>query len=193
MRELLPRFARPCALFWLHSPSKFAAKMRASASLYFRFSVQIWNKNARASASLRSAMCFIFASVSIQIWIKNARASASLRSAFGFNLRSNFELKCELLHRFARPRALFSLQSPFKFGAKMPKLLPRFARPCALFRFNLRSNWDQKCESFCLASPGGRPLLSLQSPFKFGAKMELLPRFARPCALSFMFKVIINI
>ena len=96
MRKLLPRVARLGHVL--------------SVNLQAPFNIQIWSKNARDSASLRSvlthvlyfrfnlrsnleqkcesfclaslgsAMCFIFASISVQIWSKRARASSPLRS-----------------------------------------------------------------------------------------------------------------
>ena len=130
MRTLLPRSARLCALFWLHSPSKsqLAAKMRELLPRFTRLCDLFWHqspskfcsKNVRASASLCSAMCFILGSISVKI-----RTCRKMR---------------ELLPRFARLYTLFWLQSPSKLAAKMRELLLRLARLCALFWLQSPSN-----------------------------------------------------
>ena len=174
MRKLLPRFARPCALFSLQSPFKFGAKMRELRPRFARpcalFSLQ---SPFRFGAKMRELLL----------------ASLGHVLYFRFNLRSNLEQKCESFGLASLGHVLyfrFNLR-PFRFGAKMRKLLPRVARlghvlsvnlqapfniqiwsknardsaslrsvltHVLYFRFNLRSNLEQKCESFCLASLG---------------------------------------
>ena len=78
---------------------------------------------------------------------------------FGFNLRSNFEQKCESFCIASLGHVLY-------------------------LRFNLRSSLEQKCQSFCLALRSAMSVISLQSRLKFGAKIRELPRFARRSATS---------
>ena len=97
--ELWRTFFKTTSSFWR---TFFLNKLRLKCN-YFRFNLrsnleqwELWS-----SASLRSAMCFIFASISVQLWSKNARASTSLGSATCFIFasisvqHSNLEQKCE--------------------------------------------------------------------------------------------------
>ena len=87
--NLRSSFEQKCQSFCLAS----LGHVRYFASI----SVKIRSKNARASASLRSATspatCFIFASISVQIWRRSKNgASASLRSARPFALSFMFKV-----------------------------------------------------------------------------------------------------
>ena len=77
----LPRFARPCGLFWLQSPVKFRAKIRELCL-----------------ASLGHVVLLSFGSISVKFEAKIRElcfASLGHVDYFGFNLQSNSEQKFE--------------------------------------------------------------------------------------------------
>ena len=119
----LPRFARPCGLYWLQPPVEISSKIweLCFASLdhvgYFD-----------SFASLRSTTWVISAQISGQKQIKNLIA----------------------LLPFARRCGLFWLQPPVKFTGKFQDLCLASLNHVVYFYFgsNLRSKFDQKFDSF---------------------------------------------
>ena len=121
----LPRFARPCIIFWLQSPVKF---------IFASISGQIQRKMLRALPPF-ARQCAIF-------WLQSpAKFTTKFRELclaslghvlyFGFNLLSNS----------------FSLQSPVKFKAKCWELCLASLGNVLYFGFNLRLNSQQNFES----------------------------------------------